>query len=306
MSSHFPLRRTSWEDYQTNASYDENLEQPQLYPPTYPEGQCHEQPTVPPIRTMDLVGPGYYPSSHTADYSPSPHVPAEEAQPDSGPFHVFAPTPVNLVIQTKFTRVEHNYYYSGQESDTSSGYGSTPPPTTASSTQSSFSFSPADSPTSPYDQTQEYTVDNTTQSHPTTHGSYLSYPLHHRYDAGDGRRYQPFPPTEHGVSPCHSSSDERVHPHGAYYARGVRQYPGGYESTDRNCAYESEPESDEGWVTCPVPGYGFYTGPNQATEMWRHTPWFHPGMAKSGETTDASTGGLESVERPTDYDVQSC
>ena len=260
---------------------------------------------------MDPVGPSYYSSSHTVCYSPSPHVPAEEVQPDSEPVHVFAPTPVNLVIQTNFTRVEHSYHYPSQESDTSSGYGSTPPPTTASSTRSSFSFSPVDSPTSPHDHTQEYTVGRTSQiSHPTTHSLYLPYPLHHRCDAGDGRRYQQFPLSEHGISSCHSSSDERVHPHGAYYTRGIRQYPGGYEPTDRDCGYESEPESDGGWVAYPVRGHEFYTTPNQAAEMWRHTSWFHSGMTKSGGSdtgcSDANASGLGSVERPTGYDVQSC
>ena len=262
---------------------------------------------------MSLVGPAYYPPSHTAGHPPSPHVPVEEVQPDSGPLHVFAPTPVNLVIQTNFTRVEHNYYYSSQESDTSSGYGSTPPPTTASSTRSSFSFSPADSPTSPYDQTQEQTITRTSQSHPTTHGPYLPYPPHHQYDLGDSRRYQPFPLTEHEISPCHDSSDEQAHQHGVYYTSCVRQYPGDYESTDRDCGYESEPESDKGWVTYPIPGYGICTTPNRAAEMWRHTSWFHSSMARSGggdtgsgEVTEASTGDFGSVERPTDYGVQSC
>lgn len=268
---------------------------------------------IPPVRTMDLIGPGYYPPSHTAGYSPSPYVPAEEVQPDSRPAHVVAPTPVNLVIQTSFTRVEHNYYYPSQESDASSGYGSTPPPTTASSTRSSFSFNSNDSPTTPYDQTQEHAVRPSSQSHPGPHGLYLSYPLRHQYDTGDGHHFQPSPLAEYGTSSCYNSHNERVHPHGAYYSRGDQQYPCDYESTDRDCGYESEPESDRGWVTCPIPGYGCYPTPNQATEIWRHPSWPHSGMVKtvggdtgSSEAAGASPGGLGFVERPTGYNVQGC
>jgi len=259
-----------------------------------------------PMRTTDLVGPGYCHPPHTGSYSPSPHVPTE-VQPILRPVHVVAPTPVNLVIQTNFTRVEHNYHYPSQESDTSSGYGSTPPPTTASSTRSSFSFSSTNSPTSPFDQTQEHTTSRTSQSHPDIYGS---YPLRHRYDAADGHCYQQSSLTEHGTSPYHSPPDGRVYQHGAYYPRGDRQYPGDYESTDRDCGYESEPESDGGWVNRPIPGYGFYTTPNHTTEMWRHSSWFHPGVAKSGGdgigsggATDDSTNGLGSVEG---YSVRGC
>jgi len=296
-SSHFPLRRTSWEDHQTSASYDKVLEQPQLYPPSYPEGQYHGQSTVIPVRTVDPVGPGYYPSTGY------PSVPTEEVRPDSRPLHVVAPTPVNLVIQTNFTRVEHNYYYPNLESDTSSGYGSTPP-TTASPARSSFSFSSTDSPTSPYDQTQEPTVGHTSQNHLVTHGLYLPYPLRHQYDAGDDRHHQEYPPTEHGASPYHNSPDERVYPHGACHTRSDQQYPDCYESTDRDCGYESEPESDGGWSTYPIPGYGFYTTPSQATEMWRHPSWFLPSVPRNGGATNTSTGDLGSVQCPVDYDVQ--
>ena len=310
-SSHFPLRRTSWGDHQTSGPYDQTLEQPQLYPPTYPEGQSHGQPMVPPERAVDLVGPRYYPSPHTAGYSPPPYVPAEEAQPDTRSLHVVAPTPVNLVIQTNFTRVEHNYYYPNPESDTSSGYGSTPP-TTASPARSSFSFSSTDSPTSPYDQTQELTVGRTSQNHLVTHGLYLPYPPRHQHEAGDSRYHQGSPLAEHETSPYQSSPDERLYPHGACYTRSDRQYSGCYESTDRDCGYESEPESDGGWATCPMPGYGFYATPNPATQMWRHPSWFLPGVSRSDSgytgsvgAADTGTNDLGSVGRPTDYDVQS-
>ena len=295
-------RETSWGAHQTNTLYDESAGQPQLYPPTYPEDQYHEQRMVPPARTTDLVGPGYYPPFHGASYSSSPHAPAEKQQLVSRPVHVVAPTPVNLVIQTNFTHVEHNYYYSSQESDTSSGYGSTPPPSTASSTRSSFSFCSAGSPTTPFDQTQEHAVHRTSQGH------YLSYPLRHQYDETDARCYQPSPQTGHGASSYHSSADGRVHPHEAYQSRGDRQYP---ESTDRDRGYESEPESEGEWVPCSVPGYGYYTTPNQAAEMWRYPSWFHPGVAKGGASgadaaTNDGTTGLGSVERPTGYNVRSC
>lgn len=264
---------------------------------------------APPTRTTDLADSGYYPSPHTAGYSPPLHAPAEEAQPTP---HVVAPTPVNLFIQTNFTRVEHNYYYANQESDTSSGYGSTPSPTTASSTRSSFSFGSTDSPTSPYDQSQEHTVNRTSQSYLTTYGHYFTYPYRHQYDAVDGRCYQPSPLTEHGTAPYHSSSDGRVDPRGAYYTRGDQQYPDDCESTDRDCGYESEPESDGGWATRPVPMYGFYTTPNQAAEMWRHPSWFHSSVAKStggytrsGGVADLNTDGLESAERATDCGMQN-
>jgi len=258
------------------------------------------------MRTTDLVGSGYYHSSHTDSYSPSPHVPTE-VRPVSRPVHVVAPTPVNLVIQTNFTRVEHNYYCPSQESDTSSGYGSTPPPSAASSIRSSFSFSSTDSPTSPFDQTQEHTINRTSQNYPAINGS---YPLRHQYDAVDSRCYRQSSLTEHGTSPYHSSPDGRVYQHGAYYPHGDRQYPGDCESTDRDCGYESEPESEGGWVNCQMPGYGFYTAPNHAAETWRHPSWFHPGVAKnagddigSGEATDNNTNGLGFVEG---YNVRDC
>ena len=216
---------------------------------------------VPPTRTMDLVGPHYYPPFQTAGYSPSPNAPTDDVQPTSQSAHVVAPTPVNLVIQTNFTHVEHNYYFTSQEPDTSSGYGSTPSPSTASSTRSSFSFCSADSPTSPFDQSQELTVTRTSQGHSVAHGPYLPSPLRHHYGATDDHCYQPSP-TEHETSSYHSS-------HGTYHSRGDQQHPG-CESTDRDRGYESEPESDGEWRTYSVPRYGFYTTPNQATEMWRH------------------------------------
>lgn len=257
----FPLRGASWGSHQTNTSYDEGVGQPQLYPPTYPEGQYHEQHLFPPSGTTDLVGPGYYSSSHTEGYSPSPHAPPEEEHPMSQPVHVVAPTPVNLIIQTNFTRVEHNYHYATQESDNSSGYGTTPPPTTASSTRSSFSFGSADSPTSSFDQTQEHSINNT-QGHHAAHSVYLP---RHQYDGVDNRYYQPSPLPEHETSPYHDSPAGGAHPHGTYY-----QPASGYESPDRNCGYESETECDRGWVTPPVPSYGYYNAPNHATEGWRY------------------------------------
>jgi len=262
---HFRLRRTSWEDRQANVSYDESAGQLQLYPPTYPEVQYREQRVAPPTRTVDLAGTGYYPPSHTASYSPSPSAPTEGGQLIPRPVHVVAPTPVNLVIQTNFTHVEHNYYYASQESDTSSGYGSTPPPTTASSTRSSFSFSSADSQASTFDQSQELTVNRISQSHSTTHPLYLPSQYRHQYEVADGHCYQPSPLTEHETSSYHGPADTRVHPHEAHYPRGDRQYPG-----DCNQGYESEPESEGEWMACSIQGYGYYPNPNHATEMWRH------------------------------------
>ena len=218
---------------------------------------------------MSLIGPGYYPSSQTVSYSPSPHGPTEEMQP----VHVVAPTPVNLVIQTNFTRVEHNYYAT-QESDTSSGYGSTPPPTTTSSIRSSFSFSSADSPTSPFDQTQEHTVHHASQGHQTTHGAYLPFPLRRQYEPG--HYYQQPSPSEHGTSPYQGSPDGGAHQHGAYYPP-----TDGCEPSDYSCGYDSEPESDGGWTTYPVPSYQVYATQNPAAEAWGHPTWTHAAVAKS-------------------------
>ena len=224
----------------------------------------------PPMRTIDSVGHGYYPPFQTASYPPSPHAHAEEMQPTSRPVRVVAPTPVNLVIQTNFTHVEHNYYYASQESDTSSGYGSTPPPSTASSTRSYFSYCSSDSSASPVDQSQEFAVTRTSQGHPTTHPVYLPSHLRHQYGAADSHCYQQSPLTEHGTSSYHSSPDGRVHSHGTYYPCDNQQYSGDYEATDRDRGYESESESDGGWITRSVPGYGCYATPNQAAGMWRH------------------------------------
>ncbi|KAF9780840.1 hypothetical protein BJ322DRAFT_285506 [Thelephora terrestris] len=286
-SGHFPLRGASWGGHQSDTSYDEGVGQPQLYPPTYPEPQYHEQHIAPPNGTLDLVGPGYYPPSYAESYSPSPHTPTEEV-------HLVAPTPVNLIIQTNFTRVEHNYHYGSQESDTSSGYGTTPPPTTASSTRSSFSFASTGSPTSPFDPTQEHTINNS-QGHHTTHNVYLP---RYQCDAIDGRYYQQSSLPEHETSQCDGSADG--HPHGAYYPPAS-----GYESPDHNCGYESEPESDRGWVTHPVPNYGYYTAPNQAPEGWRYSSWLHPAIPRSGGGHDDTTDCLGSVHHPHDYNVQS-
>ena len=269
-SSHFRLHRAEWGDRQTGHSFDESVGLPQLYPPAYPEVQYHEQRAIPPIRSMDSVGPGYYPPFQTASYSPSPHSPTDEAHPTSRPVHVVAPTPVNLVIQTNFTHVEHNYYYASQGSDTSSGYGSTPPPSTASSTRSSFSYCSSDSPATPFDQSQELTVTRSSQGHPPTHGLYLLPSLRHQYGAVDGHCYQPSPPAEDEAPSSHSSPSGQVHPHGTYYQCGNEQHPGDYESTDHDRGYESESESDGRWITRSAPGYVFYTTPNQAAGMWRH------------------------------------
>jgi len=220
---------------------------------------------------MDPVGPDYYPPFPSANYSPPPHAPTDEAQSVPRPIHVVAPTPVNLVIQTNFTHVEHNYYYAAsQESDTSSGYGSTPPPSTASSTGSSFSFSSADSQTSSFDQSQEPTVNRTSQGHPTAHTHYLPSQFRQQYGVAGGHCYQQYFPTEHETSSYRNPADRRFHPHGAYYPHGDRQYPDDYESTDRDRGYESEPESDGEWIGCSIQGYGYYATLNQATEMWRH------------------------------------
>ena len=257
-----------------------------------------------------MTGPGYYPSSHAAGHPMPPRVPEEEVQHESPPPHVVAPTPVNLMIQTSFTRVENNRSHSNQESDTSSGYGSTPPPTTASSTRSSFSFSSADSPTSPYDQSLDHTAGPASQSYLPSHGFYL----HHHCDNGGGQGYQPSPATGQGTSPYHSSHNERAHPQAAYYAQCDRQYPCNYESADRDCGYESEPESDGGWAACSVLGYGFYTTPNQAAEMWRYPALFHHSyISKNGGddtgncgVADVGVADLGPAERPADYDAQNC
>jgi hypothetical protein len=294
-SGHFPLRRTSWEDHQATAASDEDVGQHQMYPPTYPEGQFHGQHLFPPNASTDLVGPGCYPSPHPTSYSPSPHVPTEEVQPT----HVVAPTPVNLIIQTNFTRVEHNYHYASQESDTPSGYESTPPPTTASSTRSSFSFTSADSPTSPFGQVQEHAVNYDPQHYTGPRNVYLPYQLHHQYDVVDGRYYHPLP--EQGASPC------RGYPDGG----GICYPPASdYGSPDRNCGYESEPEPDRGWVTYQTPAYQFYATQNQATEVWRRPTWFHPAVTKSNDGVrdgayDNRTNCFGSVGNPTNCDSQS-
>ena len=305
-SGHFLLRRTSWDsDYQTANGSDEDIGQSQLYPPSYPEGQYHEQRLVPQKAAMDLIGPGYYPSSHPTCYPPSPHVQTEEVQPISQPVNVVAPTPVNLIIQTSFTRVEHNYHYASQESDTPSGYGSTPPPTTASSTRSSFSFSSADSPASPFGQMQEHTVNYNSQSYHAAHNTNLPHQFRHQYDVVDSRCYGQSPLPEQETSPCHGYPDGGPHPHGTCYPP-----PGDYESPNRNCGYESEPESEGGWVTYTAPGYQLYTAPNQVAGMWRHPSWFHPPVPKSdGGGRDGphynTTTYFGSDEHPTDYNART-
>ena len=238
-----------------------------------------------------------------------PHAPMEEAQDESRPLPVVAPTPLNLVIQTSFTRVGNNLPHPSHESDTSSGYGSTPPPTTASSTRSSFSFGSADSPTSPYDQSPDHTISPASQGYSATHDFYI----HPHCNMGDGQGYQPSPSTGQGTSPYHNSHNERVHPHATHYAWCDRQYPRDYELADRECGYESEPESDEGWAVRPVLGYGFYTTPNQAAELWKYPSLFYSCNTKnSGDETgncgvaDVGATGLGPVERPADYDVQNC
>ena len=253
---------------------------------------------------MDLVGPGYYPSSHPTGYSPSPHLPTE-VEPISQPVHVVAPTPVNLIIQTNFTHVEHSFHYSSQESDTPSGYGSTPPPTTASSTRSSFSFSSADSPASPFGQIQEHAVNYHSQHHPASRNVYHPYQFRHQYDVADDHCYRSSPPPEHGVSPCHGYSDGGLHPHGACYPPADD-----YGSPDHNRGCESEPESDRGWISYPVPGYPLYSTPNQAAEAWRHPSWFHHLIAKSDGglrdvAHDNATNYLGSVEHPASYNARS-
>lgn len=254
---------------------------------------------------MDLVGAGYYPSSNPTSYSPSPHVPTEEVEPIS---HVVAPTPVNLIIQTNFTRVEHNYRYdyASQESETPSGYVSTPSPTTASSTRSSFSFSSADSPTSPFAQTQDHPVDYDSQSHPAARNVYLPYQFRHQYDVVDSCCYESSPLPEQGASPCQCYPEGGLHPHEAYYPPA-----GDYGSPDHNRGYENEPESERGRATYPAPGYyQSYTTPNHAADAWRHSSWFHLAVAKSEDggrdgAYDNATAYLGSVHHPTSYNIHS-
>lgn len=305
-SSHFLLRRTSWEDHQTTVASDEDVEQPQLYPPTYPEGQYYEQRFLPPTSSTELVGPSHYPSSHPTSYSPTPHVQAEEVQPtQQPPVHVVAPTPVNLIIQTNFTHVEHNYHYTSQESDSPSCYESTPPPTTASSTRSSFSFSSAGSPTSPFGQLQEHVVDYDSQRHTSAHSVYMPFPFRHQYDAVDDRCYQRSPLPEQAASPCHVYPDGGPDPDGAFYPPA-----GDYGSTDNNHEYETKPESERGWMTHPAPAYGFYTLQNQVSEAWRHPSWFNPAVTKShgggrDGTHDNRVNCYGSVGHPTNYVAHS-
>ena len=298
-SGHYLLRRTSWEpDNQNSVSYDEGVEHSQPYPPTYSDSQYHEHRFLPSKGTTDLVGPGYYPPT---SYSPSPHTQTEEAQPISQPVHVVAPTPVNLIIQTNFTRVEHSYHYASQESDTS-GYGSTPPPTTASSTRSSFSFGSADSPTTPFDQIQEHPGNHNSQSHPTARNVYLPYSFRHQYDVVDSRYYQQSPLPEHGTSPCHAYPDGGLHPHETCYPPA-----GDYGSPDQNCEYESEPESDRGWITYQTSGYEVYAAQNQAAGAWRHPSWFHPALTRSDDGVHGNKiSRLESTEYPAAYNAHYC
>lgn len=303
-SSQFLLRRTSWEGHQTIAAHDEDAGQPQLYPPTYPACQYQEQRLVPSKGSMGLVGSDYYPSPNPTSYSPSPHAPSEEVQPVSQPVHVVAPTPVNLIIQTRFTRVEHNFHYASQESDTSSGYGPTPPPTTASSTRSSFSFSSADSPTGPFCQTQEYPGNYNPQGHHAAPNVYLPHPFRHQYDMVDNDCYRPSPLPDHGTSPYHGYPDGGLHPHAAYYPP-----TGDYGSPDHNYEYESESESDRGWNTCQAPSHELYATQYQAAETWRYPPWSHPASTNSDRGRsdgghDNKTNFLGSVEHPTSYNAQ--
>lgn len=276
----FSLRRTSWEGHRPDNSNGEIVECPRLYPPTYPEGRYHGR-FASLTRTMDLIAPGYCPPPHGSAFAPSPHVPPEETQPPiPQPLHVVAPTPVNLVIQTNFTRVQHNYHYAVQDSDTSPGYGPTPP-VTASSTRSSFSFSSAGSPTTPFDQTQEHAAHYNSQNYPAPHIAYLPHMFCHRCNVANDRYHQTPPLSGGGGSPCDDSICKQVDSlHEAYYPPVVN-----CESPDHSSEYGGEPEPQgNGWVTHSVPGYELYSTQNQTTGAWRHPPWPHPVVINCGSS----------------------